>query len=83
MRPVGSGSRSMEVVYHQNGKARRIRRGNERVTRRRNEVEGLSLAVIADGRGRVLGELWTTSGTVISQSGPNRSMQDTEAKAVA
>jgi len=56
IRAVGSGSRTIEVVYHQKGIARRIRRGKERVTVSRRRVEGLRAAVTSEGEGRCLDE---------------------------
>jgi hypothetical protein len=39
----------MDVVYHQNGIARRMRRGNERVVRSRRRGDGFAAAMIAEG----------------------------------
>jgi hypothetical protein len=49
IRSTGSGSRSIEVVYHQNGRARSRRRGKDRVVNSRERVDGFSVAMDSVG----------------------------------
>ena len=49
IRAIGSGSRTIEVTYHQNGTASRISSGKARVVIIRLVVDGLTFAVSSRG----------------------------------
>lgn len=49
MRAVGRGTRSIDVVYHQNGTASRKRTGNDRMMSKRSGRDGFSAAVASLG----------------------------------
>jgi hypothetical protein len=49
IRSVGSGSRTIEVTYHQYGTASRMSSGKARVVTNRRVLEGLTLAVSSAG----------------------------------
>jgi len=53
IRAVGSGSLSIDVVYHQKGTAKRMSKGKERVTASRMKDLGLSVEANSEGRGRL------------------------------